>query len=118
MLRNVPRKSVYENHGQFPRQLVLQFLVETLLLTVLATVVSLALTPLDIQTVLRYIPSELKFDLLHQPHIYGFLAILVLTVSLLSGFYPARSFRVSNRLLVIKNLALCRHGAKPPHLDP
>ena len=36
-----------------------------------------------------YIPSELKFDLLHQPHIYGFLAILVLVVSLLSGFYPA-----------------------------
>ncbi|HMX79232.1 MAG TPA: ABC transporter permease, partial [Ferruginibacter sp.] len=80
---------VRKTMGSSRRQLVLQFLVETLLLTVLATVVSLALTPWIFKLFSGYIPSELKFDLLHQPHIYGFLAILVLVVSLLSGFYPA-----------------------------
>ncbi|HNA01358.1 MAG TPA: ABC transporter permease [Ferruginibacter sp.] len=96
---------VRKTMGSSRRQLVLQFLVETLLLTVLATVVSLALTPWIFKLFSGYIPSELKFDLLHQPHIYGFLAILVLVVSLLSGFYPALILSGFKPVLVLKNLA-------------
>ena len=70
-------------------QLIFQFLGETFLLTVGSTLLSIALAPLLLKAFADFIPPDLHFSLTNQPVVIPFLAILVLVVSVLSGFYPA-----------------------------
>ena len=96
---------VRKTMGSSRKQLVLQFLSETLLLTVVATIISILLTPWIFKLFADYIPEGLKFDLLSQPHLFIFLAALIVTVSILSGFYPAMVLSGYKPVLVLKNLA-------------
>ena len=75
--------------GSSRKQLVFQFLGETFLLTLMATVVSVSLTPLLLRAFSQYIPDGLHFNLFHQPSIFVFLMLLILFVSFISGLYPA-----------------------------
>ncbi len=91
--------------GSSRRQLVLQFLAETLLMTVIAAAVSLMLTPWLLHIFSAYIPEGLHFDLLQQPTLIAFVVSLVLVVSLLAGFYPALILSGYKPVLVLKNVA-------------
>lgn len=91
--------------GSSRSHLVLQFLSETLLLTLLATLVSVLLTPWIFKLFSDYIPEGLQFDLFNQPHLIIFIAALIILVSLLSGFYPAMILSGYKPVLVLKNLA-------------
>ncbi|HMG68317.1 MAG TPA: ABC transporter permease [Chitinophagaceae bacterium] len=91
--------------GSSKKQLVIQFLTETILLTSLATILSLALVPLILKIFSAYIPEGLHFDLFNQPSLLVFIAILIPAVSLLSGFYPAMILSGYKPVLVLKNLA-------------
>jgi putative ABC transport system permease protein len=91
--------------GSSKQQLVVQFLFETILLTLLATAVSVLLTPWILNLFSAYIPEGLHFDLFRQPHLIFFLAALILVVSLLSGFYPAMILSGYKPVMVLKNLA-------------
>ncbi|HWB28752.1 MAG TPA: ABC transporter permease [Chitinophagaceae bacterium] len=84
-------------------QLTLQFLSETFLLTLIATLLSIAIAPFLLHVFADFIPSGLKFSLSKQPGIILFLALLVVVVSLLSGFYPAVLLSSFNPVLVLKN---------------
>ena len=75
--------------GSSRLQLVTQFLGETVLLTFLATLSSIAITPLLLKAFADFIPEGVHFDLLKQPGLFLFLFILVITVSILAGFYPS-----------------------------
>ena len=89
--------------GSSIRQLILQFLGETLLLTFISLLLSLALTPWLLHVFSDFIPKSLHFDLRQQPGILGFLAILLVVVSLLAGFYPAFVLAGFKPVLVLKN---------------
>jgi ABC-type antimicrobial peptide transport system permease subunit len=91
--------------GSSRRHLVIQFLCETILLTLFATVVSVLLTPWILKLFSAYIPDGLHFDLSAQPQLFIFIVLLVLVVSLLSGFYPAMVLSGYRPVLVLKNLA-------------
>lgn len=91
--------------GSSRRNLVIQFLSETLLLTVCAAIISIILTPFILKLFSNFIPEGLHFDLLRQPHILIFIFLLVLVVSFLSGFYPAMVLSGYKPVLVLKNLA-------------
>ena len=91
--------------GSSKRQLVIQFLSETVLLTSLATIVSVLLTPWILKVFSAYIPEGLHFNLFNQPNLLVFIISLVLVVSLLSGFYPALILSGYKPVLVLKNLA-------------
>jgi ABC-type antimicrobial peptide transport system permease subunit len=52
-----------------------------------------------------YIPEGLHFDLFNQPNLFIFTVILIVTVSILSGFYPAIILSGYKPVLVLKNLA-------------
>jgi putative ABC transport system permease protein len=78
---------VRKTMGSTKRQLIFQFLTETFLLTVCATIMSILISPLLLKVFSAFIPKELHFSM--QPGIAIFLCLLVITVSLLSGFYPA-----------------------------
>ncbi|MFT3705379.1 MAG: ABC transporter permease [Agriterribacter sp.] len=91
-------------------QLVWQFLGETLLLTAIAGVLSLSLTPLLLKWFEDFIPQGLHFNILQQPFILLFLLLLVMVVSILSGFYPAVVLSAYKPVQVLKNQLYNRSG--------
>ncbi len=96
--------------GSHRHQLILQFLVETFLLTLMATGLSIALTPILLKIFADFIPPEFHFSLVRQPEIIGFLLALIVIVSLLSGLYPALVLSGYKPLLVLKNQAYADTG--------
>jgi predicted permease len=91
--------------GGHRRQLVIQFLTETFVLTLMATVLSLILMPMLLKIFGDFIPEDFHFNLLQQPGVVGFLVLLILVVTLLSGAYPALVLSGFKPVLVLKNQA-------------
>lgn len=85
-------------------QLTFQFLSETFILTALATLLSIAITPLLVEVFSGFIPEGFHFSF-SQPVIVLFLVALIITVTLLSGFYPALIMSRFNPILALKNQA-------------
>lgn len=73
--------------GGLKRQLMTQFLTETFLLTLFATLLSIVLIPLLIKAFDDFIPSDLRPDMAISS--WGFLLLLIVTVSGVAGIYPA-----------------------------
>lgn len=96
--------------GSTKRQLVWQFLCETCLLTLLATLLSIALTPWLLNVFRDFIPEEVHFQPLKETGTLLFLAALTIVVSLLSGFYPALVLARFRPVLVLKNQAFSNTG--------
>lgn len=91
--------------GSSKKQLVLQFLIETFFITIIATTLSVTITPLLLKMFEDFIPEGLHLDLLHQPSLILFLLLLTITVSFLSGLYPALILSGYKPVLVLKNQA-------------
>jgi hypothetical protein len=91
--------------GSSRKQLVVQFISETILLTTLATIVSVLLTPSLLKIFSAYIPEGLRFGTFNQPDVFVFVILLILVVSISSGFYPALVLSGYKPALVLKNLA-------------
>lgn len=89
--------------GSSRKQLMLQFLSETFFITLLAVVISCALTPFILKLFADFIPPGIKVDFMHQPDLILFLVILTLSVSFLSGFYPATVLSGYKPVQVLKN---------------
>lgn len=75
--------------GSSKAGLIRQFLGESLLLTVLATICSIALAPVVLKLFGSFIPEGVTFGMVLTPKVVMFLLSLILVVSLLAGFYPA-----------------------------
>ncbi len=75
--------------GSSKGHLMLQFLGESFLLTLLATVLSIAIAPLLLDIFRDFIPAGVTYASTFQTHVWIFLVLLILAVSVLSGFYPA-----------------------------
>jgi len=91
-------------------QLTLQFLAETLVLTLLATILSIALAPFLLKMFADFIPADFHFDLLREPGVVVFLVVLVLAVAFLSGIYPALVLSGFRPVVVLKNQAYSNTG--------
>ncbi len=91
-------------------QLLSQFLGETFLLTLIATCLSVIMTPLLLKVFKGYIPDGVSFNLIRQPDIFLFLALLIILVSLLSGIYPALILSRYQPAMVLKNVSLAGSG--------
>lgn len=79
------RKSVGASRGQ----LVLQFLGETLLLTLISVIFSAALASLLLPSLNAFTGKEMSFNFFTNPGLLLLLLGLTLVVGLLAGFYPA-----------------------------
>ena len=91
--------------GSHRRQLTLQFLTETCILTLAAAILSLLLLPFLLKIFADFIPGDLHFSLPQHPGIILFLLVLVLIVTVLSGIYPALVLSAFKPVLVLKNQA-------------
>jgi len=89
--------------GSSKKQLVLQFLGETFLLTLIATVISALFTPLLLKAFATFIPPGVQFNLVKQPGILLFLLSLTVLVSLIAGFYPAVLLSSYKPIQALKN---------------
>lgn len=98
------RKTMGSNRGQ----LVSQFLSETFLVTLFAVVISVCMAPVILKIFADFIPAGVKADIFHQPDMIIFLLILTVTVSLLSGFYPAVVLSGYKPVSVLKNQSIGR----------
>jgi len=96
---------VRKTMGGSRRQLMFQFLSETVLITFMSAIVSVLLTPWLLKVFTAYIPQGLRFDLIQQPGVIFFILLLVVAVSILSGSYPAVVLAGYKPVLVLKNLA-------------
>ncbi len=89
--------------GSSKRQLVFQFLGETFLLTLAATAVSLFLSSWLLRVFSDFVPQGIEFGLLANPLMSGSIVIILLLVTLLSGFYPALVLSHFKPVSVLKN---------------
>jgi putative ABC transport system permease protein len=95
--------------GSSGNQLIFQFLTETFFVTCISLLLSLLLVPMILKLFADFIPADLHFDFMHQPYMVGFAALLVLSVSLLAGFYPALVLSRFKPVQVLKNQGLNGH---------
>ena len=88
--------------GGSKSQLIVQFLGETFLLTMIAALLSLALAKGMLLLFADFIPSGVRFSLIQSPVIIiGIIAVLIL-VTFLSGLYPALILSNYKPVLVLK----------------
>lgn len=91
--------------GSGKGRLVSQFLSETLVLTFLATILSVIITPWLLRIFTDFIPPGITFSSLNQPHVWLFLAALIITVTVLAGLYPAFIVTRFRPVTALKNQA-------------
>jgi len=89
--------------GGSKKQLIIQFLSETFFLTSVATLISLAITPLILKIFSDFIPAGISINSVAQTHVVVFLIALVCVVSFFSGFYPALVLAKFQPATVLKN---------------
>jgi len=92
--------------GSTRNQLIFQFLSETFFITLVAVIISIALTPLILKLFADFIAPGINANLLGQPNLILFLVILTVVVSLLSGFYPAILLSGYKPIMVLKNQSM------------
>ena len=90
--------------------MIIQFLGETFLLTLIATIISVAISPLLLTAFSPFIPEGLHFNPVQQPGILLFLLLLTVAVSIISGFYPAMILSGYRPVLVLKNQSFSSSG--------
>ncbi|MBS1602976.1 MAG: ABC transporter permease [Bacteroidetes bacterium] len=108
--RRAKEIGIRKTMGGHRLQLTFQFLAETFVLTLLATILSIILTPFLLKMFADFIPDDFHFSLLREPGVIVFLAILVLAVAFLSGIYPALVLSGFKPVLVLKNQAFSNTG--------
>lgn len=101
---------VRKTMGGTRAQLIFQFLNETLVLTILATMVSFVLTPLILQVFSDYVPPGLENSIHRQPYLWLFAPLLIGVVTLLAGLYPAFFLSRLKPVTVLKNQAFAGTG--------
>ncbi len=92
--------------GSSKKQLVFQFLGETFLLTIAATIVSLFFSAWLLQLFSDFMPQGINLELFVSPIMLASIVILLLIVTLLSGFYPALVLSHFKPISVLKNQVL------------
>ncbi|WP_442588314.1 ABC transporter permease [Pedobacter sp. AW31-3R] len=96
--------------GSDRRQLVMQFLGETITITVIAVLIACVLTEMALPYLKELFNEEISFSLLKHPVIFLFLLVLVILVSFLAGFYPALIMSGFSPALAIKNKVTVNSG--------
>lgn len=88
--------------GSNRKQLIIQLLSETFVITLLSVIMAICLSPVILKLFSDFIPKGVEANLLQLPVIV-FLVLLTITVSFLSGFYPAIILSGFQPVAVLKN---------------
>ncbi|SNS42604.1 ABC-type antimicrobial peptide transport system, permease component [Ekhidna lutea] len=94
---------VRKTMGSSRSQLMIQFLCETFLITVLATICALFLASFLVGEVADIFKYEMQLDIMSDVQIIYFLLSLILGVTIVAGIYPSLILARMNPVLAIKN---------------
>ncbi len=89
--------------GSSRRQLVVQFLGETTIVTVFAMILSLGITQMALSFINPFLDLQLELNFAHDALLWIFIFGIVITVSLLSGLYPSLVISAFKPVLALKN---------------
>jgi putative ABC transport system permease protein len=89
--------------GSSRGQLIMQFLGETLMITLISLVISTGLVELAILYITPELGYQLSFDPLSDPATLIFLILLPIVVTLLSGLYPGLTLSAFQPVKALKN---------------
>lgn len=95
--------------GGSRKQLIFQFLSETFILTLIATLISIIIVPFLLKIFSDFIPERVRFNI-EQPGIILFLLITTVLVSMFSGIYPALILSSHKPIAVLKNQSVALSG--------
>ncbi len=110
-IRRSKEVGIRKTLGSSRKQLIAQFLGETSLVTVAAVLLSFALAQLLIKPVNSFLDIQLELNLLTNFRLIGFLFVLLVVVSVLSGLYPAFVISGYNPIAALKNSGTNRHAS-------
>lgn len=96
--------------GSARKQLIVQFLAETLIITLFALLIGCVLSELSIPLMEKILNNKVQFSLFQNPLIFVFMGLLLIAVSFLAGFYPALVISGFNPALAIKNKVTVNTG--------
>lgn len=94
--------------GSSRKQLVLQFLSETFLVTLIASLLSIVMTPLLLNVFKDLLPEGFRYDI--WPDMFYFFALIIVVVSLAAGFYPALILSSYKPVSVLKKAVFGNKG--------
>ncbi|WP_111632483.1 ABC transporter permease [Pedobacter cryoconitis] len=89
--------------GSQRKQLIWQFLTETLVITTIAMIIACVWTELALPHLQNLFKGKIIFSFFGQPVIFVFMVGLLILVSFLAGFYPAMVLSGVSPVLAIKN---------------
>ncbi|WP_299903049.1 ABC transporter permease [uncultured Aquimarina sp.] len=89
--------------GSSRKQIIKQFMGETFILVMLSAIISIACTSWLIKLFSDFVPEDLEFELIGTPIIIFGIAIVLMVVTFLAGFYPALVLSKFNTVSVLKN---------------
>lgn len=99
--------------GSSKKQLILQFLGETFLLTMAAALVSFFLATLLLQVFSDFIAHGVSLELFTSPKLLLTVGVLLVLTTLLSGFYPALVLSNFKPISVLKHQGLQKQVKSP-----
>lgn len=101
--------------GSGRTRLVIQFLSETLIITIVALLISLVFAEVLLINLEDVIGTSLSIELLSSPETLGFLVSIAIVVTLLAGFYPSVLLSRMDPVMAIKNkLSAQKHTGGMP----
>ncbi|ALJ00814.1 ABC transporter permease [Rufibacter tibetensis] len=116
-LQRAKEVGVRKTIGASRKQLLLQFLSETLLLTLISVVFAAALTSLLLPSLNAFTEKEMTFNIFNRPELLLLLGVLVLVVGVLAGLYPALVLSGFKPVSVLKGAVVSDGGpGKTPWL--
>ncbi|WP_339925259.1 ABC transporter permease [uncultured Cyclobacterium sp.] len=92
--------------GSSKKQLVIQFLGETFILTLSAAILSIFLAIFLLREFAEFMPSGLGLDLMKSPVLILSLILLLVLITFLSGFYPGLVLSQFKPVSVLKNQSI------------
>ncbi|MBT1706453.1 ABC transporter permease, partial [Chryseosolibacter indicus] len=93
------RKTLGSSRGD----LIIKYMIETFLITVVAVFISLAVAQLSLEFLNPFLELSLSLNLMTDLTLWGFLIAITIAVSLLSGLYPAFAASSFKPVLALKS---------------
>jgi putative ABC transport system permease protein len=115
-LQRAKEVGVRKTIGASRKQLIFQFIAETVLFALISIIFSVALTSAFLPWLNHFTEKQIVFDLFSNPIILLLLLALTLAVGILAGFYPALVLSAFQPVKVLKGSASGDLGPKVPWL--
>lgn len=97
--------------GAYKKQLISQFLGESLVLTGISGILSIIITNFLVKPFANFIDKPITSDMIFQPEVLGILGLIIIVIGLGSGSYPALFLSSFKPVVVLKGKLLPGMGS-------